>query len=283
MKKSMVRSVAILATLAVSAITAATAEARWVSVGVNGLAVNDTSRACTDGIHLEGATQGGGISFTGRFVPSGGTVDDLASPIAIERGFTPPLVPFDFPAVDPPVAIDANNDGSIDPGSELFPFYGIIDTRWDGGLQLPVGAHVRLTAPFSDSRATVFDGIVQSCTLFSTTTTTSVRIDIDPLTTTNVVRPLQPRRPILVALLSSATFSADGAVFSAIRFGKTGTEAAPLLGLRIDLNRDGRRDLVLAFRTGSTGIACGDTTALLSGVTTAGSAYSGTDSITARC
>ena len=159
MKKSMLRSVAILATLAVSAITAATAEARWVSVGVNGLAVSDTSRACTDGIHIEGATQGGGIGFTGRWVPSGGTVDDLASPIAIERGFTPPLVPFDFPAVDPPVAIDANNDGSIDPGSELFPFYGIIDTRWDGGLQLPVGAHVRLTAPFSDVfRALVFDG-----------------------------------------------------------------------------------------------------------------------------
>ncbi len=282
MKKSMLRSVAILATLAVSAITAATAEARWVSVGVNGLAVNDTSRACTDGIHIEGATQGGGIGFTGRWVPSGGTIDDLASPIAIERGFTPPLVPFDFPAVDPPVAIDANNDGSIDPGSELFPFYGIIDTRWDGGLQLPVGAHVRLTAPFSDVfRALVFDGPVQSCTLFSTTT--PVKIDIDPLTATNVVRPLQPSRPILVSLLSSATFAADSAVFSAIRFGKTGTEAAPLLGLRIDVNRDGRRDLVLVFRTGSTGIACGDTTALLRGVTAAGAAYSGTDSITTRC
>lgn len=69
-----------------------------------------------------------------------------------------------------------------------------------------------------------------------------------------------------------------------VRFGSTGTEAAPVKDALEDVDRDGDTDMILHFNTQDTGIKCGDTSATLTGETFGGQAIQGTDSIkTVRC
>jgi hypothetical protein len=96
-----------------------------------------------------------------------------------------------------------------------------------------------------------------------------VAIDIKPCCTTNRVQP-QSSVSIPVAVLSVNSFDATTIDASTVRFGATGTEAAPRRVTRNDANGDGRPDLVLRFRVNETGIQCGDTMASLTGQTVGG-------------
>jgi hypothetical protein len=83
-----------------------------------------------------------------------------------------------------------------------------------------------------------------------------------------------------VAILTApALFDATTVDPSTVRFGKTGTEAAPVQTALADANGDGTLDLVLRFRTQDAGLQCGDTLALLTGKTVSGEAIGGSDSI----
>jgi cysteine-rich repeat protein len=84
---------------------------------------------------------------------------------------------------------------------------------------------------------------------------------------------------ITLALATTERFDARLADVSTVRFGPTGTEAAPEDGSLRDVDRDGRADLVLRFKTRNTAIACGDTTAILTGRTVSGERFQGSGSL----
>jgi hypothetical protein len=89
---------------------------------------------------------------------------------------------------------------------------------------------------------------------------------------------------IQVAVLSVNGFDATTVVADTVRFGRTGTEATPVDVIRRDIDRDGTVDLVLRFAIADTGIRCGDTSAVLKGVTSGGALFQGTDFIrTVKC
>jgi len=105
-----------------------------------------------------------------------------------------------------------------------------------------------------------------------------VVMDIKPGETPNSINPRQNGR-VPVAILSVSGFHARSISVNTIRFGRTGTEASPSQSALTDVNRDGKLDLLLHFRTQESGIRCGDITAVLTGTTTSGMAIKGADRI----
>ena len=105
-----------------------------------------------------------------------------------------------------------------------------------------------------------------------------VQIDIKPGSFPNSINP-RSRGKIPVAILTTDSFDATTASPNTVRFGPTGTEAAPVHSALADVDGDGDIDLILHFKTQATGIKCGDVSALLTGETFGGQAIEGSDSI----
>lgn len=105
-----------------------------------------------------------------------------------------------------------------------------------------------------------------------------VSIDIKPGSARNVVN-LKSRGVIPVAILTTDTFNATRVETQSVRFGPSAATARGR-GHIEDVNRDGRPDLVLHFRTQETGIQCSDQTVSLTGETIAGESIRGSDSVT---
>jgi hypothetical protein len=84
--------------------------------------------------------------------------------------------------------------------------------------------------------------------------------------------PINPRSHarMLVAILATDTSdpTAVDLTYSSVRFGATGTEAAPVKFAWRDVDRDGDTDLLLHFNTQDTGTECGDTFAYLAIIST---------------
>ena len=106
----------------------------------------------------------------------------------------------------------------------------------------------------------------------------NVSIDIKPGSFPNSINP-RSNGNIPVAILTTDTFNATKVNTATVRFGKSGTEAKVSQSSFEDVNGDGRLDLMLHFKTQETGIACGDTAAILKGSTIDGKAIKGSDSI----
>jgi hypothetical protein len=115
---------------------------------------------------------------------------------------------------------------------------------------------------------------------FVASTTQQIRIDIKP-SATNEINPVNPdaNGVIPVAIISNSTFDATQVYIPSVRFGRAGTEAPIVTHSYQDTNGDGRLDVVMQFRTQSTGIQCGDTMAKLTGQTTGGTQVNGSDVI----
>ena len=105
-----------------------------------------------------------------------------------------------------------------------------------------------------------------------------VAIDIKPGSFPNSINP-RSRGSIPVAILTTNTLDATTVDPTTVRFGRTGTEAAPVQFALEDVDGDGDTDMILHFNTQDTGIVCGDTSASLTGETFGGQAIQGTDSI----
>ena len=84
---------------------------------------------------------------------------------------------------------------------------------------------------------------------------------------------------IPVAIMTTPTFDATDVVAATVRFGPSGTEAAPHHAALEDVDGDGRLDMILHFPTASAAIPCGATSAMLTGQTSAGQAVRGVDSV----
>ncbi|MDQ3773700.1 MAG: LamG domain-containing protein [Pseudomonadota bacterium] len=113
-----------------------------------------------------------------------------------------------------------------------------------------------------------------------------VVIDIKPGEFPNDINPRSRGRIDVAILTTDATdnttaFDATTVDPDTVRFGRTGTEAAPVQDTPedVDVDGDGDIDRVLQFNTQATGILCGDTSATLTGQTFDGQTIHGTDSI----
>ncbi|MGH7869615.1 MAG: kelch repeat-containing protein, partial [Candidatus Dormibacteraceae bacterium] len=107
---------------------------------------------------------------------------------------------------------------------------------------------------------------------------TQVKMAVEIVIKPDVINPRNQGK-ILVALLSTDTFDATTADLATVRFGATGTEAAPVRASLEDFDGDGRSDLVMHFETQQTGIQSGDTSASLTGKTYSGEMFEGSASI----
>jgi hypothetical protein len=106
----------------------------------------------------------------------------------------------------------------------------------------------------------------------------TVAVDVNPVINPN------SQGVIFVAIVSTSDFDATTVDPDSVRFGPDGAFEAHRKGHIEDLNADGKKDLVLHFRTQETGIRCGDTIASLTGTTFDGDQIQGADSIkTAGC
>lgn len=106
----------------------------------------------------------------------------------------------------------------------------------------------------------------------------TIAIDIKPGSFPNSINP-RSKGKIPVAILTTDTFDATTVDPTTVRFGATGTEAAPVQVAQADVDGDGDTDMILHFNTQATGIVCRDTSASLTGKTFGGQAIEGSDSI----
>jgi hypothetical protein len=106
----------------------------------------------------------------------------------------------------------------------------------------------------------------------------SVEIDIKPGSYPNSINP-RSRGKIPVAIITTETFDAATVDSTTVRFGANGTEATPVRSALKDVDKDGDIDMILHFRTRSTGIQCRDTSASLTGETASGLMIQGFDSV----
>ena len=84
---------------------------------------------------------------------------------------------------------------------------------------------------------------------------------------------------IPVAIVTTSQFDATTVDPLSLKFGPDGATEAHGRGHRQDINHDGKKDLVLHFRTQEAGIQCGDTAVFLIGETFDGNPIEGSDSI----
>jgi hypothetical protein len=103
-------------------------------------------------------------------------------------------------------------------------------------------------------------------------------VDIKPGDATNPVN-LVSNGKLPVAILSTATFNANQLDIASIRFGRTGSEAAPVSSSMEDVNGDRKKDLVLQFNVQDTELLGDDTGAVLTARTTSGMPARGYDGI----
>jgi hypothetical protein len=174
---------------------------------------------------------------------------------------------------DPPIESGASillgrGDGTFEPAQEFPTAVGteslaVADFNDDGRPDLATVNHETstVTVLINDSPAEA-----------------TVQIDIKPADARNRIN-LKSNASIRVAILTRSGFDATEVDPTTVRFGRTGTEAPPVHFTLKDVDRDGNTDVVLQFKTRRTGIACGDTSASLSGRTFGGQMIKGSDFI----
>ena len=105
-----------------------------------------------------------------------------------------------------------------------------------------------------------------------------VSVDVRPKKDANRINPNSSKN-INVAIFSLDGFDTTTVDPNSVRFGATGTEAAPIHVALRDVNGDGHFDMVLRFQIQDIGIKCGDTSASLTGQTSNGVSFIGSSPI----
>ena len=108
--------------------------------------------------------------------------------------------------------------------------------------------------------------------------TVEIEIDIKPGSDPNSINP-KSKGVMPVAILTTETFDATTVDPLTVEFGPDGATEAHGKGHIEDVDGDSDLDLVLHFKVQDTGIACGDTSASLTGETPGGEPIEGSDSI----
>ena len=107
----------------------------------------------------------------------------------------------------------------------------------------------------------------------------SAQIDITPFIDSNVIIPFK-WMPVGVAVLASDSFDVEKVDADSLTFGKTGDEESLKFCLQklVDVNRDGKEDLLCYFYADKTGLYSEDTEAILKGIYD-GFPFEGMDSV----
>jgi hypothetical protein len=170
------------------------------------------------------------------------------------------------PAVSNADQADSDGDGIGDACEEPAPADSDGDKINDAGDNCP--------ALFNPDQVDLDgDGIGDVCDPHNT-----VPIDIKPGGFPNSINP-RSKGVIPVAILTTDTFDSTTVDPTTVRFGPSGTEAAPVHAALEDIDGDGDTDMILHFNTQATGVQCGDTSASLTGQTSSGQMIEGSDSI----
>lgn len=190
-----------------------------------------------------------------------------------------------------PISVNGQQQSS---GSHAMSF-SLTDTSQTvfSSIDLPLSLNVdsfntRQGAIFAGSGITV-EFSIDTLSLTPTSPAIQIKIDIKPGSFPNSIN-VKNKGLIPVAILTSdpadnvATFDAATVDATKVRFGPTGTEAAPVHDALEDVDGDGDTDMILHFKTQEVGIKCGDTSATLNGESFDGQAIKGTDTIrTVEC
>ncbi len=155
------------------------------------------------------------------------------------------------------------DDSQLDTAPNAFEFVGVATSVPISSLEL-----------YTDLGALQNEGI--EGILLSTSR--RISIDIKPGSFPNSINPTA-RGSLPVAALSTSDFDARSLLPSTIRFGPTGTEAAPLRFAVEDVDANGIPDVVFHFKITETRIACGQSEARLTGTNQEGQMLFGTDSV----
>jgi Tol biopolymer transport system component len=139
------------------------------------------------------------------------------------------------------------------------------------GTRIAFVSHANLTELNADGNPEVF--------LASCPGVTPVTIDIMPGADPNLIN-LKSKGVIPVTILTTGIFDATAVDPSTVRFGPSGTEAAPVQSAVEDVNGDGALDVNFHFKTQDTGILCQEISAFLTGKTVSGQPIEGSDAIT---
>jgi uncharacterized delta-60 repeat protein len=171
----------------------------------------------------------------------------------------------------------------------------------NGLLDSSFGVDGKVTTAFESSRSSANDLVLQpdgklvavggTATDFAvarylgTPATISITIDVKPESDDNVVPP-QSAGVIPVAILTTDRLDAAVVQPSSVCFGDAEAAAERACTYRsarlVDVNGDGRSDLLLHFEVARTGIDSGDTEACATGKTSAGQSVEGCDRISTR-
>ncbi len=180
------------------------------------------------------------------------------SPFQIKPGDF--LSGFSFTSPNPPGPVHFHLLGYTDlPGADT-----------EAGAEILTDACPQIAGGFFELAVT---GTTQGPVLFI-----PVEIAIKPASAPNSINP-HDRGVISVAILSTDAFDATTVDPRSVKFGPAGAPAQNAVGRIEDINNDGIPDLVLQFPTQATGIACGETSAKLTGKTLQGTSIQGTGSI----
>ena len=144
------------------------------------------------------------------------------------------------------------NDGLI----HRWVFDGSFNATFNGSFQHVAGIHDLQFAPSA----------------------VQVEIDIKPGSDPNSMN-VRSRGVVPVAILSTADFDASSVDPATVRFGPDDAGITHRAGHIDDVNGDGFPDLLLHFQTTETGIACGETSASLTGQIFVGQAIQGEDTV----
>jgi uncharacterized delta-60 repeat protein len=167
----------------------------------------------------------------------------------------------------------------------ISPTTGAITVARSEALDFETTPDFDLTVQVRDTGGLVGTAVVR-VTLLDVPEASPVVIDIKPGDARNRINP-KSNGKIEVAILSTAAFDARSVDVGSLRFGRTGTEDSisthPNKGPRysfVDVNGDGRLDLVVQFETERTGFRAGDTKGILTGRLLSGASFTAEDLIT---
>lgn len=247
------------AALAASLTPAPVAQAAWQ---FSDTTLIDVRLACRDGMRVGVAVSGQGVASSdaparvsaAQPVPEPWTPTTplvVSAPVVVPRVTVPTTVPVD--SGGGPVAVSVTHLGEFTVPSRTALATGPIAVS---AAARPEGGNPN-TAQVTD------------CYLFAP-------IDVVPGDRHNRVR--IGGGQVSVALLGTAQLRADLVSVKTLRFGP---RKAPARSSRVrDVNGDGKRDLVLTFRTSATGLTCASRAATLLGTTRSGGHFEGSAPVT---
>lgn len=149
------------------------------------------------------------------------------------------------------------------------------------GFTNSMGAHVEVrdNLAYVTAYGLEMDASVGGLAIYKTRNVANqVAIDIKPGSDVNAIN-LRSKGNIPVAILSTDDFDATQVDVETVAFGPANATEAHGRTHVEDVDRDGDSDIVLHFRTGSSGLSCGDTKAELTAETFDGQSIAGTDAL----